>query len=292
MKCLVIGASGQVGGQLLAQGRAAGHECTATSHRHPCPGMITLDLLDEAGISALVRSHRPKVVFLPAAWTNVDLAERQPAECHAVNVAGTAHVAAAVREIGGLLVFFSTEHIFGDSLAGHPEEAPTAPLSQYAKSKAAAEELVRDLLPDAHLILRTSWVFGPEEQRKNFVYRAIRTIKSGDVLTVPDDQHGQPTYGPDLAATAWELAQRGLRGTFHVVGPEALSRTAFAHLIARTFGLDTTLIRAVPTSELGQSAPRPLRPFLCRAKLCAALGHDPIRPPSQALADWHGSDGI
>jgi dTDP-4-dehydrorhamnose reductase len=286
MRCLVIGASGQVGGQLLTHALAAGHECTGTTHRRSRLGMVALDLRDAAAVSALMWAVQPQVVFLPAAWTNVDLAQTHPTECHAVNLDGTAHVARAVHDLGGLLVFFSTEHVFADSVQGHAEETPLAPRSVYAQSKAAGEELVRDLLPDAHLILRTSWVFGPEEQRKNFAYRAIRTLRSGETLTVPDDQHGQPTYGPDLAATACALVGLGLRGTFHVVGPEYLSRLAFARMIAEVFRLNAELVRGVPTVQLGQAAPRPLRPFLRRTKLCAALGRDPIRGPALALAAW------
>ena len=78
---------------------------------------------------------------------------------------------------------------------------------------------------------------------------------SGERLRVPADQFGQPTYGPDLAAAALELVRRGAVGTFHVTGPELLSRLAFARLIAEVFGLDAGLIDGEPTPELGQAAP-------------------------------------
>ena len=100
-----------------------------------------------------------------------------------------------------------------------------------------------------------------------------------EVLTVPADQHGQPTYGPDLARTAWELVKRGARGTFHVVGPAYLSRLEWARLIAVQLGLPEGFIHGQSTAALGQRAPRPLRVRLDRNKLLTVLRRDPVRWP-------------
>jgi dTDP-4-dehydrorhamnose reductase len=283
MNDLVIGASGQVGDALLRQCRAAGRTCLGTACRHARPGLAALDLCDAAAVTELVQRFGPDVVFLPAAMTHVDHAETHPQECFAVNTDTVAHLAGLVRRRGGVLVFFSTEHVFGESPAAHAEEDPTAPLSVYARSKAAAEERVRELLPGRHLILRTSWVYGPDAQQKNFVYRAVRTLAAGEELVVPEDQYGQPTYTPDLATTALSLVAAGHAGTFHAVSPEALTRLAFAHLIAGVFGLDAGRVRGVPTSELHQAAPRPRHVRLARLKLQEVLGHDPIRSPAEGL---------
>jgi dTDP-4-dehydrorhamnose reductase len=284
MTALIVGASGQVGGLLLARWRARGGKAVGTAFRHGRPGLRSLDVRDAGAVAGLVAEVRPEVVFLPGAMTHVDYAEEHPEECRAVNVAGTAHLARAVRGTGAVLVHFSTEHVFPDGPDPYPEEASCAPRSVYAQSKAEAESVLRDLLPDRHLILRTSWVYGPEEQGKNFVYRAVATLRRGERLVVPADQYGQPTYSPDLADAALDLVAAGRRGTFHAVGPAFLTRLAFAERIAAAFGLDAGLIRGVPTATLGQAAPRPLNIRLRRGKLQAALGRDPIRGPDAALA--------
>ncbi len=283
MKCLVIGASGQVGGALASLCAARGLPCLGTAHRNPQPGLASLDLRDGAAVANLVDRFGPDVVFLPAALTHVDHGETHPQECFAINVTGPGHVTRAVGRRGGMLVFFSTEHVFPEGPAAHAEDAPTAALSAYARSKVAAEERIRQLLPGRHLILRTSWVYGPDVQGKNFVYRAVRTLAGGAELVVPQDQYGQPTYAPDLAATALALARDGHAGTFHVVGPEALTRLAFARLVAAVFDLDARHIRGVPTAQLNQAAPRPRHVQLERTKVCRALGHDPIRTPLAGL---------
>lgn len=283
MRCLIIGASGQVGGQLASRCRAENLPWLGTAFRNVRFGLHWLDLRDGAAVGDLVRSFRPDVVFLPAAMTHVDGAEKWPDECRAINETGAEAVARAVRETEALLVLFSTEHVFPQTAQPCREEDLLAPMSVYAISKAEAERCIRDILPDRHLILRTSWVYGPEEQGKNFVYRAMRTLRAGHPLIVPADQYGQPTYSPDLARAALDLVRGGHRGTFHVVGPALLSRLEFAGLIATILELDASRIFGRPTAALAQAAPRPLRVCLDDAKIRAVLGRLPIRHPKDAL---------
>ena len=283
MKCLIVGASGQVGGQLAQICEEQGIDWHGTACRQLNVGYAPLDIRDPAAVRTLILGVGPSVVFLPAAMTHVDYAEKNPNECWSVNVAGTTSVARVVRELGARLVLFSTDHVFGECDRPMLEDDCVAPQSVYARSKVAAEKRTRDLLPDSHLILRTSWVFGPEQQGKNFVYRAVRTLGGGEHLIVPADQWGQPTYSPDLASAALDLVRFGVTGTFHVVGPTRLTRLAHARLIARLFELDPELIVAPPTSELRQSAPRPLRVWLATEKVQRVLGREPIRSPESAL---------
>jgi dTDP-4-dehydrorhamnose reductase len=283
MTSLVVGASGQVG-TLLHRSLSAAGACVGTAFRHTGPGLLPLDLADGAAVEELVRRLRAAVCYLPAAHTAVDDAERHPERCRAVNVDGTARLAAALAATtDAVLVFFSTEHVFGDDPRPRREDEPTAPLSVYARTKAEAEEAVRALLPRRHLILRTSWVFGPDPQGKNFLCRLTRTLSGGEALVVPSDQHGQPTFGPDLARTAIELADRGARGTFHVVGPRYLSRLAWARIIAERLGLPAERLKGRTTAELAPAAPRPLQVRLDRDKLLRFLGRDPIRAPEEGV---------
>ncbi len=284
MTALIIGASGQVGGLLFARWRARQGSAVGTAFRHVGSGQHYLDIRDACAVHRLVSEIAPKVVFLPGALTHVDYAEEHAQECRAINVTGTANVAQAAKSTGAVLVFFSTEHVFAEGPDAYPENSPCAPRSVYAQSKVEAERVLREILPNQHLILRTSWVYGPEAQGKNFVYRTVTTVRRGEPLIVPADQYGQPTYSPDLADAAIDLVASAHRGTFHVVGPEHITRQSFAHRIAEVFGLDSRLIRGVPTASLSQAAPRPLYIRLCRDKLQAVLGRDPIRGPDAGLA--------
>jgi dTDP-4-dehydrorhamnose reductase len=297
MTGLVIGASGQVGA-LLYQYWADKGTCVGTYCHHGQPGLCRLDLRDHAEVRKILQELRPEVCYVPGGLTFVDYAENHPEECRDINVLGVANLAEGLATLGSTLVLFSTDHVFGNppvadaSGPAHPgsprprrEDEAVEPLSAYAKSKAHAEQLVRQILPEKHLILRTSWVFGPDPQQKNFVYRLLQTLKKGEPLLVPSDQHGQPTFGPDLARTALRLVTGGATGTFHVVGPEYLSRLSWAQMIAATLGLPANLIQGRPTAALPPQAKRPLHVRLARQKLLDQLGRDPIRSPRQGLEE-------
>jgi dTDP-4-dehydrorhamnose reductase len=282
MTSLVIGASGQVGALLHEYAARAG-KCVGTYWNHCRPGLVWLDLRDHTAVARLVQEVEPDVCWVPAGLTFMDYAERHARECWQINVLGVTNLALVMAQRAGTLVLFSTEHVFGEGVRPRREEEPAEPASVYARSKAEAERQVRAILPDQHLILRTSWVYGPDPQRKNFFHRVRETLGRGEVLPVPADQHGQPTYGPDLARTALELAGRGVRGTYHVVGPEYLSRLAWARLIADGLQLPAHLLQGQPTSAMPLQAPRPLQVQLDRHKLLALLGRDPIRPPQDGV---------
>jgi len=281
MNALIVGASGQVGSALRSRVGGIG-----TAHRHPAPGLVALDLSDLDAVRNLVREVRPGVCYLAGAWTHMDAAEEQPEACRRVNVSASVVIAEELRLQGGLLVFFSTDHVFGERDMPWREDEPTAPVSVYAQSKAEAEAAIRSLLPERHLILRTSWVFGPDTQGRNFVHRVRNTLGRGEVLTVPNDQWGQPTFAPNLAEMAVSLVGRGERGTFHVVGPQWLTRFEWAQTIARTLRLDAGRIEGRPTSTFG-GAPRPRRVGLdgTKVRVYLAVGLPAVRFNTGRQAD-------
>jgi dTDP-4-dehydrorhamnose reductase len=282
MTSLVIGASGQVGA-LLNEFATREGDCIGTYCNQFRPGLTRLELRDHTAVARLVQNLRPDVCFLPPAPSFRDDAEDHPNECGTINVPGVTNLALVMAQGTGTLVLFSTGHVFGDDLRPRREDERTEPSNIAARSHAEGERTVRAVLPDQHLILRTSWVYGPDPQRKNFVHRVLETLTNQEVLTVPAGQHGQPTYGPDLARTALELVRRGAKGIYHVVGPQYLSRLAWAREIAEGLDLPAHRIQEQPASALRLWAPRPFRVRLDRQKLLLLLGRDPIRPPREGI---------
>jgi dTDP-4-dehydrorhamnose reductase len=285
MRCLIIGASGQVGGQLVSAAADRGLTFLGTAYRRPHPDYTALDLRDDDAVHDLIDDLEPDVTFLPAAMTYMDYAEANGAECEAVNVAGARTVAEAVARTAGRLVFFSTDHVFGECPHAMREDDPTDPQSVYARSKVEAEAAVRDALPHRHLILRTSWVFGPDDAGRNFARTLVRRLGQGESVQTALDQYGQPTYGPDLAEAAMELAKLDATGTFHCVGPDRHTKFTFARLVAHIFGFDADLVVGVPGAELEQDAPRPKAVWLDRFKLRYVLGPNAIRRPAEGLRE-------
>jgi dTDP-4-dehydrorhamnose reductase len=267
---LVIGASGQVGAHLVRAASEAGCETGGTYYAQPVAGLLQLDIRSWPAVHSLLTQVRPAVVYLPASLTNVDYCELHPEESYAINVLGACHVARCTRAIGAKLVYFSSDYVFDGKAGPYREDDPANPLCAYGRQKVMAEHYIATNVPD-YLIVRTTVVYGWEQQGKNFVCRLADTLKAGRVLRVPTDQIGSPVYAPNLAQAVVELALADAQGIYHVAGPQRVSRYEFACEAARVFRLEESLIQGVVTSELGQPAPRPLDAGMVVEKAAAEL---------------------
>jgi dTDP-4-dehydrorhamnose reductase len=232
--------------------------------------MRPLDMRDRAQVQTLLAELQPAVIYLPAALANVDYCESHPEVGYAVNVVGLRHVVEMANEVGAKLTYFSTDYVFDGKAGPYDETDPANPICEYGRQKLIAEHYVATQAEKA-LILRTTVVYGWERQGKNFIYRLLKTLRAGQVLKVPEDQIGSPTYAPNLAHASVELATSDATGIFHVAGPELANRLEFAREAAQVFGLPSALIQGVSTSELAQGAPRPLNAGMFVHKAMARL---------------------
>jgi dTDP-4-dehydrorhamnose reductase len=281
MRALVIGASGQVGAALMLALRARGHDAAGTYAQHPADGLAALDITDRAAVERAIEGARPDWVLCPAGLTHVDHCEEHPDEAFAINRDGPLAAARLARRAGAGFVFYSTEYVFDGERGPYAEEDPARPLSVYGRSKWEGERAVQAELERA-LVVRTTVVYGPDRQEKNFVYQLIRSCRSGQPMRVPADQVSSPTYNADLAQASVELCERDLHGVYHLAGDGVLDRFAFARLACQVFALDPSRLTPAATAALGQKAPRPLKGGLLIAKARAALS-TPLRSPEAGL---------
>lgn len=250
MRALVIGASGVVGAAFLG---VLGDDATGTYRTRPAAGLRQLDANDAPRVRALIEETQPDAVFLTAAEANVEWCEEHPGEARERNLAPLRATLDAAR--GVPVVTFSTEYVFDGAAGPYREQDAVRPISEYGRIKLEVERIA---LAGGATVVRTTTVYGDEaEPAKNFALRLIASLRRGERVRVPTDQISTPTYAPDLAAASARVTARG--GVWHIAGPELMSRDVFARAIARAFALDEALIEAVPTSALGQRAPRPLR---------------------------------
>jgi dTDP-4-dehydrorhamnose reductase len=303
-RLLVVGASGLVGSEVMraASGvvaEPAGPRVPFTSspsavaesaQRIEAPPRIALgvaravgglasramDLLDPAAIERVVNAFQPDEVLIASAWPHVDGCEQDPARSERENVQTVKNVLQVVGH-SVRVGFFSTEHVFDGQAPAYDERAPTHPLSVYAKHKRAVEELL--LARGNALVARTSYVFGAEARRKNFMYRVIDASEQRTPLKVPSKQAGMPTWSVWLARSMLELLSRGLEGLVHLTGPDVLTKAEWAALLARGLDLPNVEITEVPWQESGQIAPRPER-----VRLLSTV-HDLQHPPLARLLE-------
>ena len=257
-RCLVIGAAGQLG-QALSATLRRDYDVVEAVHRNPQPGQLVIDLEDAPRTIRTVADVQPQWILIAGAFCNVDRAETEREICVQVNADTPQAIAEYARRLGAGVVFYSSDYIFDGTQERYWETDAPAPLNVYAQSKVQGEVAIRELLPNRHLIIRTAWVYGPDDVRRNFVLRLIGDVAAGNQVRVPLDQWGSPTYAEDLARATHVLLQQGKHGTFHATGPEFVDRYTLARRICRCFGLNESLVQGVPTAQLGQLARRPLK---------------------------------
>jgi dTDP-4-dehydrorhamnose reductase len=275
VSAVVVGASGLVGSALM---RALGKSAIGTFRTRPAPGLVPLDARDGAALGKLVTKTDCEVVFFPAADPNVDWCETHPDEAYAANVAPALSGLEIARASGAGFVFFSSDYVFDGAEGPYEETASPAPLSVYGRQKLDVEERV---VAAGGTVVRTTTVYGGEQPPgKNFVLRLVARLKANEPTTVPSDQYSTPTWSDELARGA--LAVAGRTGVWHVAGPDFLARDDFAWLIAEMFGLDTSLIQPVVTSQLRQKARRPERGGLRTEKIHRETGIE-FLPTREAL---------
>jgi dTDP-4-dehydrorhamnose reductase len=244
MKVLLLGSAGQLGQAFVYQPLWA--EFTTL-----CYNRLQLDVTNHTLLTKLFEQFMPDVVINCAAYTAVDKAEQQSANCFAINTDAVRHLAMLCQRHNCLLVQFSTDYVFdGKSQHAYTEQDLASPLNVYGLSKLKVEQAVQAHC-SKYLIFRTSWLFS--EYGNNF-YRTMLTLaQQGRALSVVDDQFGCPTYAGDLAAIVLQLLQRYQQqgmlafGLYHLASQPAVSWYQFADAIFASVETspDLTPVRSV-----------------------------------------------
>jgi dTDP-4-dehydrorhamnose reductase len=237
VKVHVVGAGGMLGQSIV---RAAGGEVVALTRAN-------LDVTDaDAAREALAGA----TVINCAAYTDVDGAESNPEDAHAVNEEGARAVAQAAERV----IYVSTDYVFdGTKDSPYVESDPTGPLQRYGHSKLAGERSTAVANPN-HLIVRSSWLFGPGG--KNFVETILALGTQNNELRVVNDQVGCPTFSGHLAEALVDLARSDQRGILHAAATGSCSWFDFAREIFKRASVDC-VVKPCTSDEFPRPAPRP-----------------------------------
>lgn len=227
MKVLVTGVAGQLGHDVMNELAKRGHEgigsdiaptYSGTSDGTAVTTMpyVQMDITDANAVNSVISDVNPDVVIHCAAWTAVDLAEEEgyKEKVHAINAAGTAHIANVCKTLDCKMVYISTDYVFDGqgTTPWKPDCKDYKPLNVYGQTKLEGELAVSETL-EKFFIVRIAWVFGTNG--KNYIKTMLNLGKNHDKLTIVCDQIGTPTYTFDLARLLADMIETDKYGYYH-----------------------------------------------------------------------------
>jgi dTDP-4-dehydrorhamnose reductase len=272
MKLLLFGSSGQLGNDLRIRAEALHFDFFASVQNE-------IDITNRDQVFNLVRKIQPEVIVNAAAYTNVDLAETQQAECFAVNRDAVGIISLAAKEVGAKLCHISTDYVFdGTSQRPLKESDSTNPINVYGRSKLEGEKAALDILGERALVLRTAWLHG--SRGKNFVQTMLRLFKEQKQIKVVNDQWGSPTWTGWLAESIMDLVRMDCGGVMHAVGSGIASWFEVSQFILETVNknLDEEFeveLLTQTTEECARPAQRPRYSALDTSLIAKTLGREP-----------------
>jgi len=246
-RVLVTGASGMLGTDVVKV-FSEGYHVSALSRRD-------LDITNPQDVKHAMESLSPEIVINCAAFTKVDDCESRPETAFEVNSAGPKLLAHECRALNALLVHISSDYVFdGSGKRPYREDDKPCPINVYGRSKLNGETFVREILTD-HLIVRTSWLFGPNGP--NFIDTVIRLSATRKELRVVNDQYGSPTYTMDLAKGLRCLVEKGARGLCHCTNIGSCTWFDLCKFVFNRMGISDICLVPVPTRSFPRPAKRP-----------------------------------
>jgi dTDP-4-dehydrorhamnose reductase len=187
-----------------------------------------LDITDESALRATFARRPPQLIIHCAALSRSPACQANPELAWRVNVDATRHLAELAQAIP--MVFFSSDLVFDGRQGHYTEEDPVNPLSVYAETKVAAEQIV--LANPRHTVLRTSLNGGVSPTRDHAFNEELRRAwQAGKIVRLFIDEFRSPLPAVVTARVVWALAKIGQTGRVHVAGRERLSRWEIGQLV-------------------------------------------------------------
>jgi dTDP-4-dehydrorhamnose reductase len=252
-KIAVIGASGQLGRDVVAEFQKSGATTTGLSHAD-----LDISFLEQT--RQVLNCIQPSVVVNTAAMHHVENCEKEPLRAYEINALAVRNLSIVARDLDAKLVHVSTDYVF-DGSKGEPylEDDVALPLNVYGHTKLAGEAFVR-ATTEKYFIARTSALYGKNPCRakggNNFVDLMLKLARERDDLRVVGDEVVSPTFTVELAKQIVALSRTDHYGLYHATAEGSCSWYEFAQAIFEVARVKTNLKVAGP-NEFPAKVPRP-----------------------------------
>ena len=259
---VIIGAGGRLGAALVREYK---REFDVVGFNH-----AQLDLGQPEKMRSQLGALGFDVLINTAAQTNVDRCETHPEEALALNGEAPGVLAEICAGKKARFIHISTDYVFdGEKREPYREEDTARPISFYGESKRAGEQRALETY-DRALIVRVSWVFGPD--RPSFVDWAIKTAREQEEVKAIADKWATPTYTVDMAGLLKPLLHdASITGLLHLANSGECSWREYAQ-----WAIDCCAAKGIPlkTQSVGASSLAEMKSFIAKRPVYSVLSSD------------------
>lgn len=246
MKILICGCDGQLGKELIRKLEYTDNTILKTD-------IDNLDITNFESVDYYISKNKPDVIINAAAFTNVDLCEKEINLAYKINSLGPKNLAICSQKVNAKFVQISTDYVFdGEDNNLYEEYSKTNPLNVYGHSKLLGEQFTQ-LFCYKHFIIRTSWLYG---DGNNFVKTMIKLSNNQNEINVVDDQIGSPTSCKDLAICILNLINTEYYGIYHGSNNGQCSWYEFAKKIFEIKNIDIK-VNPIKSKDFKSEVKRP-----------------------------------
>ncbi len=223
MKILITGASGRLGNYTINAFKSTYDLTLLSNDRFNIPGAscYLVDLSNSTGLEDIFKKEKPDVVIHlaalvgPACESDATLAKK-------INVDGTRSMARLASKYSvKTFLFASSASIYNQTeLEPTNEESNIGPVSEYGKSKLAAEEVLRELAlgsTTSYVALRIFNIYGLGFSN-SLINRLVKSTPGQPVeLLGPDNYYRDYIHATDVVEAFNKLINAGLKPNFTVL---------------------------------------------------------------------------
>jgi dTDP-4-dehydrorhamnose reductase len=259
-RIVIVGAGGRLGAALV---REYARDFDAVGFNH-----AQLDLAGPEQLRSTLGALDFDALINAAAQTNVDRCETHQDEAFALNAEAPRVLAEICGARKARFIHISTDYVFdGEKREPYTEEDAARPISVYGESKREGERRALEA-NDRALIVRVSWVFGPD--RPSFIDAMLKKARDEETISAVADKSATPTYTLDLAALLRPfLSDRNEGGLMHLTNGGECSWQEYAQ-----WALDCCHAEGVPMKarQVGAASLADMKNFIAKRPVYSVLG--------------------
>jgi dTDP-4-dehydrorhamnose reductase len=217
--------------------------------------VLQADLLEPGAVERLLEETQPDWVIHCAALANLEACEQNPGLAWELNTAVPKKLAEECQKGGARLLHVSTDAVFDGQTGGYTEQDKPSPLGIYTQTKYQAELAVADADPAA-IIARVNLFGWSLKGRRSLAEFFYNNLSAGNPVMGFTDVYFCPLLVNDIAHIFFKMLDRGMRGLYHVLSSDTMTKYDFGLAIAEKFGLNSGLISPKSVFDSDLKAPR------------------------------------